>query len=95
MNDFDELIGADVAGEERERLLGVHELLVEAGPPPELPPDPPGRPAARRRARVCGSRPRAKLALIAAALIVLGLTFGIGFTTGKNGPTRSRSRRSL
>ena len=35
--DFDELVGAETTGAERERLRGVHELLVEAGPPPELP----------------------------------------------------------
>jgi len=36
--DFDELIGAEATGEERERLRRAHELLVQAGPPPELPP---------------------------------------------------------
>lgn len=35
---FDELIGTEATGEERERLRHAHELLVEAGPPPELPP---------------------------------------------------------
>jgi hypothetical protein len=33
---FDELVGADTSGAERERLRHVHELLLEAGPPPEL-----------------------------------------------------------
>jgi hypothetical protein len=36
--DFRELVGEDLAPEERERLERVHELLVAAGPPPELPP---------------------------------------------------------
>jgi hypothetical protein len=36
--DFRELIGDDLPAEERARLERVHELLVEAGPPPELPP---------------------------------------------------------
>ena len=36
--DFRELIGDDVPEEERARLERVHELLIEAGPPPELPP---------------------------------------------------------
>jgi hypothetical protein len=35
---FDELIGAEATGEERERLRHAHDLLVQAGPPPELPP---------------------------------------------------------
>jgi hypothetical protein len=36
--DFRELVGDDVPEEERARLERVHELLVAAGPPPELPP---------------------------------------------------------
>jgi hypothetical protein len=36
--DFDELIGTEAGDAERERLRGVHELLVQAGPPPELTP---------------------------------------------------------
>jgi hypothetical protein len=35
---FDELGGAETSGEEREQLRRVHELLLEAGPPPELTP---------------------------------------------------------
>jgi len=34
--DFDELVGGDVTGDERERLRRAHELLVHTGPPPEL-----------------------------------------------------------
>ena len=36
--DFDELVGAEVPAQERERLRRAHELLMEAGPPPELSP---------------------------------------------------------
>jgi len=36
--DFRELVGDDLSPEERERLERVHDLLVAAGPPPELPP---------------------------------------------------------
>lgn len=36
--DFRDLVGDDLTPEERERLERVHDLLVEAGPPPELPP---------------------------------------------------------
>lgn len=88
MNDFDELIGADVAGAERERLLAVHTALVEAGPPPELPatlldvPEP-GKVSALRKQ----TAPR-KFALLAAAVILLGVAFTIGFATGqKNSAT--------
>jgi hypothetical protein len=36
--DFDELVGNDLPAEERDRLRRAHELLIEAGPPPELSP---------------------------------------------------------
>lgn len=36
--DFDELVGDDVSPEEAARLRRAHELLVAAGPAPELPP---------------------------------------------------------
>ena len=35
---FDELIGAEPSGAEREQLRRAHELLLRAGPPPELTP---------------------------------------------------------
>lgn len=34
---FDELIGPEVVGPERDRLRRVHDMLVAAGPPPEMP----------------------------------------------------------
>jgi hypothetical protein len=37
--DFDELVGPEVPPTERERLHRAHELLVAAGPPPELSPE--------------------------------------------------------
>jgi Anti-sigma-K factor rskA len=36
---FDELVGNDVPEEERQRLRAAHELLIAAGPPPELSPE--------------------------------------------------------
>jgi hypothetical protein len=36
--DFRELVGEDLTAAERDRLERVHDLLIEAGPPPELPP---------------------------------------------------------
>lgn len=82
MNDFEDLIGADVTGAERERLQRVHELIVHAGPPPELPvglqhayrPD-----DLRRSKRQPVNR---RVALLAAAVIVLGITFTVGFAAG-------------
>ena len=82
MTDFDDIIDADVTGAERERLQGVHALLVQAGPPPELP-------AELQRAYVPGGvrrlKPRyvpRKVALLAAALAVLLITFSAGLATG-------------
>jgi hypothetical protein len=37
--DFDDLVGQDMTPEERARLYRAHQLLVEAGPPPELSPE--------------------------------------------------------
>jgi hypothetical protein len=82
--EFDDLVGEDVDGAERERLRRVHELLVEAGPPPEsttLPAPTTGarvtslnRPPSRRR--------RLLLALAAAlgvaAIFTLGLVVAAG-----------------
>ena len=79
--DFRELVGDDLAPEEAARLERVHRLLVEAGPPADLPPelaDPP----VERRARVI-ALPRRRLAarlVLAAALI--GAAFGGGYLAG-------------
>jgi hypothetical protein len=37
--DFDDLVGRDLPDDERQRLRRAHELLVQAGPPPELSPE--------------------------------------------------------
>jgi anti-sigma-K factor RskA len=37
--DFDDLVGRDVPDDERARLRRAHDLLVQAGPPPELSPE--------------------------------------------------------
>lgn len=85
MNDFDELIGVDVAREERQRLLGVHELLVEAGAPPELPPtlEEVHVPGPVRVSRERKQSPLRKVFLIAAAVFLLGVVFSVGLSVGK------------
>jgi hypothetical protein len=80
--EFDELVGADLGPEERERLLRVHELLVAAGPPPELPSSLTSAPAARS-VRVLPRRRRGALLALAAALGVL--VFAVGFLAGDRG----------
>jgi hypothetical protein len=95
VNDFDELIGTDVAGEERARLLGVHELLLEAGPPQELPaglhkvPRP-----GELRVLPLRTVPR-KVALLAAAIAVLAVTFGLGVTAGSRSAAAPKTLETL
>ena len=71
---FDELVGADLPPAERERLRRVHELLVAAGSPPDMPKllaSPPARALSRRRVAAL---------LIAAALALAA--FGAGWLLG-------------
>jgi hypothetical protein len=81
---LDDLIGAGTTGAERQRLQNVHELLLEAGPPPELSPELEEGPnlkmtlAKRRRAK----RQRAML-LLAAAITVFFVFIG-GYAVGDN-----------
>jgi hypothetical protein len=81
---FDDLVEG-LEPEEQERLRGVHELLLEAGPPPELslrlatlPPGVTDAPPKARRAR-----PRWRLAgALAFAAVVLAAVFGGGYALG-------------
>jgi hypothetical protein len=73
--DFDELIDRDVPQAERDRLRRVHDLLIAAGPPPELPAalaTPPVR---------AFSRKRAVAILLAAALAVAAFAAGWTLST--------------
>jgi hypothetical protein len=83
---FDELAGGDdLSPEEAARLERVHNLLIEAGPPPELPPhllqepDPEGT----RRDNVVGLPRRRTGALlgIAAALVITAFLGGFVYGT--------------
>jgi hypothetical protein len=49
--DFDELVGTDLEPEERDRLRHAHDLLVAAGPLPELSPELDRTPGDRGRPR--------------------------------------------
>ena len=85
--DFDELVGNDLEPAERERLERVHEMLIAAGPPPELPqelaqpPRPEGKVVELARRRV-----RTGL-LVAAALVIA--TFAAGYFFGARGEDTS------
>ena len=92
---LDELIGADATGAERQRLQQVHELLLQAGPPPELTPELEAGPSigltlAKKRRAV---KPRA-LALLAAALC-LALVFFAGYAVSNNGGGTSKPVKAL
>lgn len=83
---FDELAGGDdLSPEEAARLERVHDMLVAAGPPPELPPrlaDP--EPAPREDSPVAFlPRRRTGLALALAAALTL-IAFVGGFVAGKH-----------
>lgn len=82
--DFDDLVGGgDLDPVEEERLRRVHDLLVAAGPPPDLSPalrtagqEPP-------RARLIPLRRRRTLLLLAAA--IAAVAFGAGYLVGARG----------
>ncbi len=81
--DFDELVGTDLAREERERLERVHELLVVAGPPPELTPEMERGPTlAMTLGGPMRRRVERRVALLAAAVMVLVLAFLGGYIAG-------------
>jgi hypothetical protein len=73
--DFDELVGDDLDGAERERLLRVHELLIEAGPPPSAAP----AAAPPVGATVYALPRRAKVAALALAAALAAAAFALGF----------------
>ncbi len=76
MREFEQLT-EDLSPEEQERLRRVHDLLVDAGPPPELPR------ALRRAPRPVGRFPFAGrlplAAALAAALALAGGSFAVGY----------------
>jgi hypothetical protein len=78
--DFHDLVGEDLPAEERERLRGVHDLLVAAGPPPELSPALERTPGVGGTVRVLPRRRRGAVLLLAAA--IAAAAFGGGFLAG-------------
>ena len=85
---FDEIVGSDLSVAERERLRQVHELLVVAGPPPELSPELRRTPIPDAAQNVHPLRRktlrRRTVILIAAALVILIVAIG-GFSGGHTG----------
>ncbi len=79
--DFDELVEGIENPEERERLRRVHELLLQAGPPPELSPALTSAPVPQEQERRRWWSRRAATALAFAVLIAA--TFAIGYFAGR------------
>jgi hypothetical protein len=78
--DFRDLIGNDLAPDEEARLRRAHELLVAAGPPPELPQQLAEPPAPQGRLITLAQR-RLRTGLVLAAAFVLG-AFALGYLVG-------------
>ena len=81
--DFRDLIGDEGAPEELERLRRTHDLLVAAGPPPELPPRLAEPPEATGRIAFLPRRRKEATFVLAAA--VAAAAFGVGFLIGGRG----------
>jgi hypothetical protein len=78
--DFEDLVGEDLAADERARLRGVHDLLVAAGPPAELSPALERAPSVGGSVHLLPRRRRSALLLLAVALAAAA--FGGGFLAG-------------
>jgi hypothetical protein len=88
--DFRDLVGDEGTPEELERLRRAHELLIAAGPPPELSPrlaEPPRTPA-HRRSTFHRWRSGTAFALAAG---VAAAAFGIGYLVGNHGSPEYRA----
>src|SRR5437870_7393382 len=84
--DFRELVGDEGTPEELAQLRRAHELLVAAGPPPELSPRLAEAPSAIGRTSWLPRRRRA--AALALAAGVAAAAFGIGFLVGDRGSSQ-------
>lgn len=94
--DFDELIGDEVPAEERDRLRRTHELLVQAGPPPELSPDLESVPWPEE-SQLPLTKPlhRRPVLLAAAVLTLVGIGFVVGQATAPNSSSSLQSERTI
>ncbi len=86
---FDEIV--DGTDPERDRLRATHDLLLAAGPPPELPPSLQAAPA--QQSHVIAILPRRRYTAIAAVALAACVLFGVGYAIGgrdvPKGPVRT------
>jgi hypothetical protein len=90
--DFRDLVGDEGTPEELAKLRRAHDMLIAAGPPPDLSPrlaEPPKGPERERRFH----RWRARAAFVLAAAVAAA-AFGVGFLVG-SGPDEFSASRSL
>ena len=84
---FDDLVGRDVPDDERGRLRRAHDLLVQAGPPPELSPEQDAVPWPDESQRQPRKPMQHRMLLLAAALATAAV---LGFVLGQSsGPSSS------
>jgi len=81
---LDELIGTETTGEERARLRQVHEMLLGAGPPPELSPKLEAGPTLGMTLHRKRALKRRAMLLLAATLAVVGV-FLAGYAVADRG----------
>ena len=92
--DFDELVDAEeLTPAERERLRLTHDLLLRAGPPPELSQELARPPQMRAKVSFLPRRRRIALALVAAALVAAA--FGGGYLVGNQGKPAVKGKFSV
>jgi hypothetical protein len=101
VSDFDDMVDREgLAADEEARLRRVHDLLVQAGPPPDLPPSLERPPTAPPEAEVVQfpllPRRRWTMAAVAAIALVV-LAFGGGYLVGhgKTKPTAFATTRAV
>jgi hypothetical protein len=85
--DFDDLVGNELEPGERKRLERVHDMLIAAGPPPELPQELAEAPRPEGKLVELAHR-RLRTGLVLAAAIVLA-AFAVGYLLGARGEETS------
>lgn len=82
--DFDDLVGTEATGAERERLRRAHELLLEAGPPHELTPALQTAPnVGARVARLRRREVKRRSVLLLAAALSIAAVFAAGYAVAR------------